>query len=195
MGHFLTACDKANSLLVPLYNMMYSCATRQEERDKLFRAESVYLLKLLCDIRSEFYVRYLRPVDQQVHLVSSTYIANFTATQMERMETALADAYLNTLDVDENENWSSKEKIQDNVYSIRLSNPPRSNAQDKEERVQQVRVKLQGLKGKVTKSLKYNIQDQCDDSTFFNWSGLDLSGLQKNNEIKFVQDLKALSIA
>ena len=83
IGHFLTACDKANSSLVPLYNMMYSCGTRQEERDKLFRAESVYLLKLLCDIRSEFYVRYLRPVDQQVYLVSSTYnISNFTATQI-----------------------------------------------------------------------------------------------------------------
>ena len=52
MGHFLTACDMANLLLVSLYNMMYSCGTRQEERDKLFRAESVDLLKLLCDIRS-----------------------------------------------------------------------------------------------------------------------------------------------
>ena len=41
MGHFLTVCGKANSLLVPLYNMMYSCGTKQE-RDKLFRAESVY---------------------------------------------------------------------------------------------------------------------------------------------------------
>ena len=52
MGHFLTACDMANLLLVLLYNVMYSCGTRQEERDKLFRAESVDLLKLLCDIRS-----------------------------------------------------------------------------------------------------------------------------------------------
>ena len=65
---------------------------------------------MLCDIQSEFYVRYLWPADQQVHLVSSTYnIANFTATQMERMETILTNVYLNTLDVDENGNWSSKE--------------------------------------------------------------------------------------
>ena len=73
MGHFLTACDMANLLLVSLYNVMYSCGTRQEERDKLFRAESVDLLKLLCDIRSSFNISYFWPVDQQVHLVSSTY--------------------------------------------------------------------------------------------------------------------------
>ena len=33
MGHFLTACDKSNSLLVPLYNIMYSCGTMKEGRD------------------------------------------------------------------------------------------------------------------------------------------------------------------
>ena len=115
------------------------------------------------------------------------------------METPLADAYLNTLDVDENGNWSSKEKIQDDVYSFHLLNAPiatRSNAQDKEERVQQLGAKVQDLNDKVTKNLKGNIQDQCDDSTFYyNGSGLDLSGLQTNNKIKFVQPLKALCIA
>ena len=104
---------------------------------------------------------------------------------MERMETLLTDVYLNTLDVDKNGNWSSKEKIQDNVYSICLLNQPiatHSNAQDKEERVQQLRAKLQDLKGKVTKNLKDNIHNQYDNSTFhYNWSGLDLSGLQKSN--------------
>ena len=92
-----------------------------------------------------------------------------------------------------------KKKIQYNVYSFCLLNPPiatRSNAQDKEERVQQLGAKLQDLKDKVTKNLKDNIQDQCDNSTFYyNWSELDLSGLQTNNKIKFVQALKALCIA
>ena len=120
-----------------------------------------------------------------MHLVSSTYnIVNFTATQMEHMETLLTDVYLNTLDVDKNGNWSSKEKIQDNVYSICILNQPiatRSNAQDKEERVQQLRAKLQDIKGKVTKNLKDNIHDQYDNNTFhYNWSGLELSGLQKS---------------
>ena len=46
--------------------------------------------------------------------------------------------------------------------------------------MQQLRAKLQDLKGKVTKNLKDNIHDQYDNSTFhYNWSGLDLSGLQK----------------
>ena len=78
------------------------------------------------------------------------------------METPLADAYLSTLNVDENRNWCSKEKIQDEVNSIPLSKPPiatPSNTQGKEERVQQLRVALHDLKDKPTKSLKGNIQD------------------------------------
>ena len=81
---------------------------------------------------------------------------------MENIETPLADAYLSTLNVDENRNWCSKEKIQDEVNSIPLSKPPiatPSNAQGKEERVQQLRVALHDLKDKPTKSLKGNIQD------------------------------------
>lgn len=81
---------------------------------------------------------------------------------MENMETPLADAYLSTLNVDENRNWCSKEKIQDEVNSIPLSKPPiatPSNTQGKEERVQQLRVALHDLKDKPTKSLKGNIQD------------------------------------
>ena len=35
-------------------------------------------------------------------------IVNFTATQMECMETPLAGANLNTMDVEENGNWSNK---------------------------------------------------------------------------------------
>ena len=71
-----------------------------------------------------------------------------------------------------------KKKIQDNIYSICLSNPPitiRSNSQDKEQRVQQLRAKLQDVKDKGTRNLRDNKQDQCDDSTFFcNWSGIEL---------------------
>ena len=81
-------------------------------------------------------------------------------------------------------------KVQDNIYSICLSNPPiaiRSSSQDKEQRVQQLRAKLQDLKGKRTRYLRDNKQDQCDDSTFFcNWSEIELRGLQNNNEINFV---------
>ena len=69
---------------------MYSYGTWKEERNKLFRAESVYLLKLFLNIQSEFYVSYLQPVDQQLHFVISTYnIANVIATQMEHMKTPL----------------------------------------------------------------------------------------------------------
>ena len=90
---------------------MYSCGTWKEERDKLFRAESVYLLNLLLNIQSDFYVSYLRPVDQQVHFVISTYnTANLIATQMEHMKTPLAVSSLNSLDADENGNWSSKKE-------------------------------------------------------------------------------------
>ena len=49
-------------------------------------------------------------------MTTNNFVAevNFVA-QMECMETLLADAYLNTLDVGENGNWSCKEKIKDNT--------------------------------------------------------------------------------
>ena len=62
--------------------------------------------------------------------------------------------------------------------------------------MRQLRVALHDLKDKPTKNLKGNIQDYCNDSTFYyNRSGHDLSGLQNNNEIKFVQGMKSVCIA
>ena len=43
MGHFLKACSVANDALPAIYDVMATCNIRQDERDSLFTAQSVYL--------------------------------------------------------------------------------------------------------------------------------------------------------
>ena len=72
MAHFLTACVKANELLVLLYNTMYSSKLKPEERDKAFNAESLNTLKLLVHVEKQFYTKYLCPIHKENHLTSTT---------------------------------------------------------------------------------------------------------------------------
>ena len=119
---------------------------------------------------------------------------------MEHMKTPLAVSSLNSLDVDENGNWSSKKESKimyiHFVSWIHQLQKVSTHSIRRRKYSSLDRRKLQDLQEKASKNEKDNIQNQCDDSTFYyNWSGIDLSDLQKNNEINFVQGLKALCIA
>ena len=50
MGHFLKACYIFNKMLPAVYDSMYTTAIRIEERDLLFTAEMIYILKVLADL-------------------------------------------------------------------------------------------------------------------------------------------------
>ena len=67
MGHFLKACSVANDALP---DAMATCNIRQDERDSLFTAQSVYLLQLMSCLEPHFTETYLRPNDKNNLLVS-----------------------------------------------------------------------------------------------------------------------------
>ena len=69
MGHFLEACDVLESIIVALYDAVYTEAIIKEEQDLLFSHENICILKLMVDIRKCFKNVYLRKVDKSNALV------------------------------------------------------------------------------------------------------------------------------
>ena len=65
-GHFLKAYSVANDA-VP--DAMATCNIRQDERDSLFTAQSVYLLTLMSFFKPSIMGTYLRPSDKSNLLV------------------------------------------------------------------------------------------------------------------------------
>ena len=101
MTHLLPACEKANDLLVPLYNTIDSCNIKQEERDRFFHLENIYILKLMIDIHEEFYIKYLRPVDKEDLLANMVYyLAQSSSQSIGNIEAPQADAVAGTIELD-----------------------------------------------------------------------------------------------
>ena len=179
MAHFLSACEKANDLLVPLYNTMYSCDIKQEEQDRFFYLENIYILKLMNDIHSEFYIKYLRPVDKEDLLANMVYYLGQNFSQsIGNLETLQADAVAGTIELDGNGNLSVKEKINDADFTIRLSNCHKPNRNEtKDEKIEQLQGNLLCIKSKITDNLQANTEDQTgEDMYYYYWLALDLSG-------------------
>ena len=73
MAHFIEACVLMDDILIPLYNTTYSGNIRNEDGDKLFSAENIYIVKLLHDLRDRSVKDYLRKVHKTDQLVSEVY--------------------------------------------------------------------------------------------------------------------------
>ena len=103
MGHFLKACSVANDALPAIYDVMATCNIRQDERDSLFTAQSVYLLKLMSCLEPPFMEIYLRPSDKSNLLVSEVFNINEKMiSKVSIINTKNADKFLESLHIDEN---------------------------------------------------------------------------------------------
>ena len=179
MAHFLSGCEKANDLLVPLYNTMYSCDIKQEEQDRFFHLENIYILKLMNDIHKEFYIEHLRPVDKEdLHTNMVYYAAQSFSRSIGNIEIMKADDVAGTIELDGNGNLPVKEKMNDTDFTIRLSSYHKPNRnKTKDEKIEQLQANLLCLKSKITDNLQVSIEDQTgEDTYYYYWSALDLSG-------------------
>ena len=61
MGQSLKVCSVANDALPAVCDVMATCNICQDERDSLFTAQSIYLLKLMSCLEPLFMETYLRP--------------------------------------------------------------------------------------------------------------------------------------
>ena len=60
-------------MLPAVYDTMYTKGVRVDERDQLFTAENIYILKFLADLQPMFMQEYLRKADIGNLLVSEVY--------------------------------------------------------------------------------------------------------------------------
>ena len=142
MAHFLTACVKVNELLVPLYNAKYSSNMKPGERDKLFNAESLYTLKLLVDVKKQFYKNYLCPVDKENHL-ASTHIAQSAADRISTIDIPNANTFIDSMKLDQFGNLSVDETVQGQNFTLHLSNSNQLyRNQANQEKLEQLKIKL-----------------------------------------------------
>ena len=178
MGHFLKACSVANDVLSAIYDVMATCNISQDERDSLFTAQSVYLLKLMSCLEPPFMETYLRPSDKS-NLVSEVFSINEKMiSKVSIIDTKNAEEFLENLHIDENGNLIGTLNIQSKTsHDILLNHHSNSTrGKSKEEVLTELREKLSTLKDDVQQNLISNLQDQnSEQSWYWNWSGLDLT--------------------
>ena len=119
---FLKACDALSSIIVALYDAMYTEAIRKEEQDLLFSHENICILKLMVDIRKCLKNGYLRKVYKSNALVSCIYrIPDTTANEVFTLKIPKADAFLNNLQLDSYGNLLSDVTITGKKHTVTLN--------------------------------------------------------------------------
>ena len=181
MGHFLKAC-KVFDMFPAVYDTMYTKGIRVDERDLLFTAENIFIVKVLVDIQPNFEKGYLRKADKSSLLVSTVYnTAKSFASSITSVKTPSADKFKDSLRLDENGNLLADTEIKDNIHTMMLNHPHKpSRHKTEEERIMKIKG-LTKLKERIIANIEANIHDQCGESTFYYcWSGLDLSEKNSN---------------
>ena len=165
-----------------VYDTMYTKGIRVDERDLLFTAENIFIVKVLVDIQPNFEKGYLRKADKSSLLVSTVYnTAKSSASSITSVKTPGADKFKDFLRLDENGNLLADTEIKDNIHTMMLNHPHKpSRHKTEEERIMKIKG-LTKLKERIIANIEANIHDQCGESTFYYcWSGLDLSEKNSN---------------
>ena len=63
MAHFLKSCSDFNQMVAAVYDTMYTKGIRVEERDTVFTAINVYIIKLMADLQPWFNTKFLKKAD------------------------------------------------------------------------------------------------------------------------------------
>ena len=111
-------------MLPAVYDTMYTKGIRADERDLLFRAENIFIVKVLADIQPNFEKGYLRKADKSSLLVSTVYnTAKSFASSITSVKTPSADKFKDSLRLDENGNLLADTEIKDNIHTMMLNHP------------------------------------------------------------------------
>ena len=186
-----------NKTLPALYNAMYANNIRVEERDILFTAVNLFIVKILADIEPFFQKLYLRKADKTNCLALTVYNSaqNF-AEKMKDIATPSADLFKERLRFDDNGNLLCNIPIKGNNHTLTLNHPYKHQRNvSEEQRLQNVKDSLTSLKMKITENMVENIKNQCSDDTYYySWLGLDLEipGLSIQDRIDRMNDLFAI---
>ena len=65
-GNFLSACTAMENALLAVYGVMSTMKVRVDEREILFTAQNVYILKGMSCLEPTFMESFLRPSDKPI---------------------------------------------------------------------------------------------------------------------------------
>ena len=196
MGHFLKACKVFNEMLPAVYDTMYTKGIRIDERDLLFTASNIFILKLLAEIQPEFDKGYLRKADKSSLLVSTVYnTARSFVDRVNELQTPNANEFKDSLRIDQNGNVLVDTKVMGNNHTMMLNHPHKPSRHTTEaERLQKIKDSMVNLKERIVENIVSNVEDQCGENTFYySWSGLDLEvPISIDSRIERLKDLITL---
>ena len=134
MAHFLKSCNVFEEMLPAVYDIMYTRGIRVDERDQLFTASNIVIIKLMAELHPFFADHYLRKSDTGDSLVSTVYNnAAVFANDMEKFETQKSDAFRDKLKLDENGNLIGSTQVKSNVHTMILNHPHKLSRNTTEE--------------------------------------------------------------
>ena len=123
-------------------------------------------------------------------------IAQDTANGMPELATPAAEKFLESLDIDENDNTTVNIELNGNKHCFLLNKHSKpSRHRSKNEILECIKEELISLKDEILGNIKANIKDQCGEEThFYSWSGLTIEDqvMSSDDRIHLLRDLITL---
>ena len=135
-------------MLEAVYDVMFSKGIRGDERDLLFSVMNVYALKIMSDLQSKFDGTFLHQADKTDLLVSRVFdMSDSFTSSLESSATPSADAFQDSLHLDQNGNLLGTTKCGGNVHTMMLNHPHKvSHRVTEDERLEKVKTELTTVK-------------------------------------------------
>ena len=124
MAGFMDACVQASEILIPFLDTLVAGNIRPDETKFIASPKGVYLIQLFADLQCIFTDSYLHHVDSDSVLICETYnVAQKTVQTLlnEELKTPNADALLEGLHSDRNQNIMADIKMKDAVHTATLN--------------------------------------------------------------------------
>ena len=120
----MDACVQASKILIPFLDTLVAGNIRPDETKFIASPMGVHLIQLFADLQCIFTDSYLRGVDSDSVLICETYnVAQKTVQTLlnEELKTPNADALLEGLHSDRNQNIMADIKMKDVVHTVTLN--------------------------------------------------------------------------
>ena len=182
MADFMYACVQASEILIPFLDTLVAGNIRPDETKFIASPKGVYLIQLFADLQCIFTDSYLHRVDSDSVLICETYnVAQKTVQTLlnEELKTPNADALLEGLHSDRNQNIMADIKMKDAVHTVTLNSKVTRG------------VTLDKVKEKLVKSKMEILQCMADNILSLNGNDGSLAELMSAFDLSSEEDYEA----
>ena len=182
MAGFTDACVQASEILIPFLDTPVAGNIRPDETKFIASPKGVYLIQLFADLQCIFTDSYLHRVNSDSVLICETYnVAQKTVQTLlnEELKTPNADALLEGLHSDRNQNIMADIKMKDAVHTVTLNSKVTRG------------VTLDKVKEKLVKSEMEILQCMADNILSLNSNDVSLAELMIAFDLSSEEDYVA----